>query len=160
MRDTETTYESLSVPATSSSLLRDRRLYLFIIAVFAIKAAAMIGFSYYEVRRAALTMDFGIFYQAWSLISHGKLNPFSTMISLPFYEDHFAIALWPMAILGMLTQSPLVLKAIQDLLNVGADLLAAFWTLDIVRGWPSLSTRAALALLVAAMLSLALNPWT
>lgn len=117
------------------------------------------GFSYYEVFHGALQGDFAIFYQAWYLIAHGHLNPFSTMVGQPFWKDHLATAMWPLATLGLISQSPMVLKVVQDLASAGADLIGALWMLDLVRAEKRkpLTSRVVLAAGIAA---LALNPWT
>jgi hypothetical protein len=139
--------------------LAGRRLILVIGALFAAKAIALFAFSCYEVAHGALGADFAIFYQAWTLIARGDFNPDSTVTGQPFWKDHLAIAMWPLALGGLVTRSPLFLKAVQDAASAGADFIGALWTVDILRS-AGLRRRTAWALLVAATVSLLFNPWT
>ena len=139
--------------------LASRRLIVAIGALFAAKAIALFAFSCYEVAHGALSFDFAIFFQAWTLIARGELNPYSTIIGQPFWKDHVATAMWPLAIGGLVTRSPLFLKAVQDIASASADFIGALWTLDILRS-ANVRPRTAWALLIAALASLVLNPWT
>ena len=142
------------------AVLASRRLIVLICAIFGIKALAMIGFSYYEFVHGALNSDFAIFYQAWSLIAGGNLNPYSTMVGQFFYKDHFSILMWPLAVLGVLFRSPMTLKVVQDVAAAAADLIGALWIVDILRRESNVSLSAGLAMLITGIVCLFINPWT
>jgi hypothetical protein len=145
--------------AEAAPFLRSRWIVPVVAAIFALKAAALISFSAYEVKFDALNSDFAIFYQCWSLLVHGNLNPFSTMVAQPFWKDHFATAMWPVGLFGLISHSQMVLKLIQDFASAGADYVGALWTLAILRR-TGVRTVVAAVLLASAIVSLLMNPWT
>ncbi len=131
-----------------------RLLFAGCIAQFALLASLSI----YEVTHAALTWDFAVYYQAFWLIAHGDLQPFSSMGRIPFAQVHANFLMWPLALLGTLSAQPLTLKLVQDAATSSASLIALLWSGEI------LAERVANAghrrlILTGVLLTLVLNPW-
>lgn len=80
-----------------------------------------------------LGMDFAIFYQAWHQIGAGNLSPFSTITHYPYWQSHFELIMWPLALIGLVFPSGLTLLVLQDLAIVGAEAIALWWVFDVVR---------------------------
>jgi predicted membrane protein DUF2079 len=105
-----------------------------------------------------LSLDFAIFHQAYHQIGAGDLNPKLTLFGYRFWQSHFELIMWPVALLGRLHRNDgLSLLYLQDLAHVAAEAVVIAWvwteTRKTERGWPVLVTvPIALVLLVA-------NPW-
>ena len=122
--------------------------------------AALCGLSTLIDRRFALTEDFAHYFQAWTLIGRGNLNPFSTSHSFAFLSDHAAVLMWPLALLSRLSGSSLTLLFVQAGATAGASAVAFTWALELLgRTSPNPHVpRRALAWLAVALL--VANPWT
>ena len=126
-------------------------------AILGLQLALALAWSTVQYDRFALTFDFTIFHQAWYLIAHGDLNPWSTMKLSYFWQDHSEFIMWPLALLYWVWPHGVVLLWIQDIAVVGAEAVAFTW---LVRTGPAVPARpdahgspaAGLVLLVA-------NPW-
>ncbi len=115
---------------------------------------------------SALSVDFGIYHQAIFEISHGRLDPVNTLLATgathygsPFWRDHFELVTWPLALLGGVFPSSMVLLVIQDLCTAGAVAVAYLWGLDILRERWRGSQRGAAWIAVLLLVSLLVNPW-
>jgi hypothetical protein len=107
--------------------------------------------------RFALTFDFSIFQQAWYLIAHGNLNPWSTIKLSYFWQDHSEFIMWPLALLYWVWPHGVVLLWIQDIAVIGAEAVAFTWLCELAQRYrPGADAKwiasAGLVLLVA-------NPW-
>lgn len=78
----------------------------------------------------AVSQDFAIFFQAWSLIGSGDLSPYSTIIDEQYWRSHFEILMWPLAILNLVFPSGVTLLVVQVLATVGAEAIAVLWVLE------------------------------
>jgi hypothetical protein len=125
----------------------------------AAKAAALCAFSIAEVRQRSLTTDFAIFYQAVYLISHGTLDPYSTVTNYPFVADHFALGMWLLAPLVGVWHSPLALKFAGDAFILAGDATALVWICRLLADRPSPNPRVAGVLLALGIVATVLNPW-
>ncbi len=86
-------------------------------------------YSAYLYRRFDLTDDFATYSQAWWLIGHGHLNPVDT-IQTPtyqFWQSHFELAMWPIALLGRLWPHSIQLLWLQDAALVATEWIAMAW---------------------------------
>lgn len=82
----------------------------------------------------SLTYDFAAYNQAWFLIAHGKLYPYSTILSIPFWHNDGEILLYYLlAPLYWIFHSTLVLPWAQILSVVGAEAVAFTWLCDLAR---------------------------
>ncbi|HEX4245868.1 MAG TPA: DUF2079 domain-containing protein [Acidimicrobiales bacterium] len=77
-----------------------------------------------------VTNDFALYSQAWYLIAHGHLNPYSTVDQIPFWRNHFELIMWPMSLTYWLHSSPVDLKWLQELASVASEAVAFRWVLD------------------------------
>lgn len=92
----------------------------------------MLAFSEVEYRRFCLTKDFATYSQAWWAISHGHLDPTSTVLGLPFWRNNAELVLWPLSLLHLLDPHPLVLLWVQDLCVVATEAVALTWVSRVV----------------------------
>lgn len=86
-----------------------------------------------EWHRRALSYDFGVYAQAWWLIGHGHLDPYSSLLGAPFLHNNFELLMWPLALLVPLSGSPLTLLVVQDLALVGTSLVALHWLYEHIQ---------------------------
>ena len=86
-----------------------------------------LGVSTFRFHRFDLYTDFGTYAQAFSVIAHGHLDPFDTFQTYPFWQNHFELAMWPIALLGSIWPHPIVLLWLQDLAVVATELIALLW---------------------------------
>jgi uncharacterized membrane protein len=103
----------------------------------------LVGLSVVEWRRYALTYDFAVYAQAWSLLGAGHLYPVPSVFGHAFLANNFELVLWPLGLLHLVSSSMFVLLVVQDLGLVAANLLALRWALEelelrrtgVVDGW-------------------------
>ncbi len=96
-----------------------RRLRQIGLALICLQFLAFCIWSAILVHRVALTHDFITYEQAFFLISHGHLDPFSSSLGYPFWQDHGSFLLWPLAFLNWLWPHPVTLLWLQDAAAVG-----------------------------------------
>jgi hypothetical protein len=142
--------------ASSAAFIWARRIGY---GVLGLQFVGLALFSLVIYQRFALTHDYASYNQAWYLIAHGDLNPFSTALGFPFWRNNGEFLMWPLALIGVPFGNGVVLLWIQDAAIVGAEAVALAWVCDLVRRptWnkqfpPWLAVSTALVLLVA-------NPW-
>lgn len=97
------------------------------VALLSLQALAMMAWSTVLWQRFALTYDYSVYHQAWWLISHGQLSPFSTVLHLPFWQNNFELMMWPLALIGLVFPHGPTLLWVQDLCVVGAEMVAWRW---------------------------------
>lgn len=127
------------------------------IALLLVQGLAMLGWSTLLWQRFALTSDYSIYHQAWWLIAHGHLDPFSTLLrGLPFWQNNFELFMWPLALIGVVWSHGPVLLWLQDVCLVGAEVVAWRWMGEVTTSRLGRDGRllagTGLALLLA-------NPW-
>jgi hypothetical protein len=125
--------------------------------ILGLQLALALAWSTVQYDRFALTFDFTIFHQAWYLIAHGDLNPWSTIKLSYFWQDHSELIMWPLALLYWVWPHSVVLLWAQDIAVVGAEAVAFTWLGELAeRRRPGTEAQwfawAGLILLVA-------NPW-
>lgn len=127
------------------------------VGVFAVQFVAMAAFSQVQASRGALTHDFAVYWQAFFLIAHGHMDPYSTVMGMPFVDNHFEIYFWAISWLYYLWPHPVILLWIQDLGAAGMSLTAYLWSLDFIERSAGAWKRW-LGPITAAVIT-ALNPW-
>ncbi len=157
-------HRPLDLPEPMSAL---RRVWLVGAGLFGLQFIALVLWSWHLWTRFALTNDMATFGQAFSQIGTGHLNPYETTFpyyyphwGYPFYQSHFEVLMWPLALLYTLTHSLFTLLVVQDLALAAAGAGALRWGIDVLESrWP---TRRRGASIVAAglILLLLVNPWT
>jgi len=136
-------------------------------------ALGLFAYSVHIYRRFDLTTDFAISNQAWTLIAHGHLDPYSTLnpynyphYGYPFWKDHFELIMWPLALLWFLYPHSIDLLFVQDVGLAGSTLVAFLFLVDLLdRRWASRprtagASRVPVALAAGGLVALLINPWT
>ena len=138
-----------------------RRLRRIGLALIGIQFLALCVWSSVLVHRFALTNDYVTYEQAFYLIAHGHLDPFSTSIGHPFWQDHGSFLLWPLAFLDWLWPHPATLMWLQDAAAAGAEAVAFLWVCDLasIRVTKTPDHRAVWACVCLALILLVINPW-
>ncbi len=132
--------------------------------------AWLLAFSAVQYRRGGLTFDFSVWNQARWLISHGHLDPYSTVMSMPFWQVDGNWLMWPLALGTVLPPHGLWLLWVQDLAVFGSAWIVVSWILRAAGAqrsrhaprlldgpWRSSIPAGLLALLAAVLLCA--NPW-
>ena len=96
-------------------------------AALVLELGLFLGVSTFRYHRFDLYTDFGTYAQAFSVVAHGNLDPFDTFQTYPFWQNHFELAMWPIALLGSVWPHPIVLLWLQDLAVVATELIALLW---------------------------------
>ncbi|MCI0183407.1 DUF2079 domain-containing protein [Sulfoacidibacillus ferrooxidans] len=112
--------------------LYKRSLFDYIVsAIIIIQSILLISFSFKQFCRFNLTHDFSIFSQAYYLIGHGDFNPFDTLQGFPYYQNHFELIMWPIAILFSPFNSSFILLIIQDISIILSEIVILVWVKQI-----------------------------
>ena len=90
--------------------------------------------------------DFGVFYQAATLLAHGHWNPYISIWGityypnwgLPFIANHMEILMWPLALVIRAFPSGFALLVIEALSLASTQFLISHWITKLI--WPSLLT--------------------
>jgi hypothetical protein len=96
-------------------------------AVLGLQFVGFIVWSTIQYQRFAVTYDFSMFHQAWYLIAHGELDPYSTIKYQPFWQDHSEFLVWPLALLYWIYPQGVMLLWVQDACVVLAELMVFTW---------------------------------
>jgi len=129
----ETTSASAAPPVSVwRERLRQRRFWwrLGVVLVVA-QFAFLVAFKVAEYRSFALSWDYSINYQAWHLIGHWDLDPYSTVLRLPFWQNDGEFLMWPLALFGLLSGSGVLFVVLQQLAALATSLVALDWALDL-----------------------------
>jgi hypothetical protein len=109
---------------------RARALAVAAAAVLLGQLVLLVERSWAQWSAGALSLDFAIFHQAWSQIAAGDLSPWVSVGDYPYWQSHFEVMMWPLALLGIVFPSGFTLLVVQDLAIVGAQALAVLWALE------------------------------
>jgi hypothetical protein len=108
------------------------------VVVFGLWLAGLVAFSALVYRHFFLSEDFATYNQAWTLIAHGDLNPFDTVLrrgpgyGVPFVKADFELILWPLALVHLVFPQPVALLCVQDLAVAGCGLVTYLWILELL----------------------------
>lgn len=144
-----------------------RQLWTVGCVLFGLQAVGLMVWSRHLWSRFDLTDDFASFSQAWSLIGSGHLDPYQTTFAynyphygFPFWQSHFEIVMWPLALLHLVWSSPFVLLIVQDLALAGTGLVALRFGLELLQAeWP-VEVSGAPLIGIGLLVVLLANPWT
>ena len=128
--------------------------------LLALQLGAMFLFSWVQYRRYGLTNDFGGYAQAWSLIGHGHLDPYVTVFRVHFLHNNLDLAMYPLALIGRLVDTPVMLSWAQDAAVVATEAVVLAWTRSILEPQRMRLGRLGDASLVVVAGMLAANPWS
>lgn len=127
---------------------------------YAVLGVQLVGFLVWSTilyQRFALTFDFAISHQAWFQLAHGNLDP-AGLESFPFWQDHSAFMMWPLALLYWVWPHSVTLLWVQDFCVVGAEAVALTWLCTLAERRMGGSKDAA-RLAAVGLILLAANPW-
>ena len=129
--------------------------------VLAIQFVVVAAYSAHQFARFDLSTDFATANQAAWLISHGDLNPWSSVHSYPYLNEHLALIMYPVGLLYRTYPHGTLLLWLQDAAGVAAELVAAVWIIEIIERYASSIRRAwiASALVLGAVVIMLANPW-
>jgi hypothetical protein len=124
-----------------------------------LQLAWLIGFSVVEFLHDDLAYDFAIFFQAGWKISHGELDPYSSIKGFPFWQNHGEAMMWLLAPFARIPPYGLWLLIAQDFATVAVGWVLVDWVAQLARSdrWIS-RIPPGIALGATAILFLA-NPW-
>lgn len=132
------------------------RLGRFGVAMLLVQGAAMLWWSTSLWQHFALTYDYSAYHQAWWLIAHGHLNPFSSVFGYSFWRNDLELGIWPLALIGVVFSHGPVMQYAQVGCLITAEIVAWTWMQKSLahrlsgRGKP---------LAIAGLLLLLANPW-
>ncbi len=135
-----------------------RTFWLVCATVLVAQFVGLVVYSAYLYRRFDLTDDFATYAQAWWAIGHGHLDPIDTIQAptYPFWQSHFELAMWPIALIGRVWPHSVQLLWLQDLALVATEWLAMAWVAAICA---ARSGRARTFVALVALAFLVVNPW-
>jgi len=154
--------DSPTPPAASGEDVRDplaaaRR---FGWVLFGLQLVAMLVFSTVEYHRFALTKDFAAYSQALWALSHGHLDPFSTVIGTQFWRNNGEFLMWPLSLPYRIYPHLIALLWLQAVVVVLTGVVTFHWALDVLRvRSPRVPERTAVLLAMAVPVVLVLDPW-
>ena len=122
-----------------------------------LQLAGYLLWSLIEYQHFSLTADFAFYNQAWYLIAHGNIDPYSTVFELKFWQNDAESALYVLAPLYWIFHSGVVLQWIQDIFLAGAELVGFTWLCDLARR--HCAERDAAWVAGLGLLLLIANPW-
>jgi hypothetical protein len=100
-------------------------------AVLLLELTGFLAWSTVLYNRFALTWDFAAYHQAWFLIAHGDLNPYSSVLDMWFWRNHAEFLIWPLALLYWAWPHGITLLWLQDLSVAAAEAVAFTWLCEI-----------------------------
>jgi hypothetical protein len=111
--------------------------------------------------RYALSWDYSLYNQAMYLISHGDLNPYSSTYQLQFWQNNGELIFWALAAIKLVWASLTMLKVIQVLAFVAAQVLALQWISELAASY--VTRRGSLIVanvgIALGLVLLIANPW-
>ena len=144
-----------------------RQLWRVGCVAFFLQGAGLLLWSWHLWSRFDLTSDFATFSQAWAQIGSGHLNPYESTFAYnyphygyPFWQSHFEILMWPLALLRLIWASTFDLLIIQDLVLAGFGLVAFRFGLEYLQAHWSKAVRGAPGVGTGLLVVLLASPWT
>lgn len=128
-------------------------------ALLALQLLTLLAASAYQFSHYEPGFDFATYAQAWWLIGHGRLDPYSTTLAAPFLDNQAQLLLWPLALLEPLFPSGLTLLWLEDAAIVATNALALVWVEHVVDERRTVPARRRTVVRSLALLSVVLSPW-
>lgn len=131
----------------------------WVIVALGAQLALLASLSYFQFSRFDLTFDFAVYNQATWLIRLGSMNPFSSIVGVPFIKNYGQLLVWPLAIIRLINPSSLVLLLVQDFLLVSANFLVCKWTTLIISDSESIEPKRSHRLQILTLIMVLGDPW-
>lgn len=125
--------------------------------ILGLQLIAFLTWSAILYSRFAVTSDIAFYNQAWFLIAHGNLDPYSTIEGVRFWQNDSEFILWVLAPLYWVTRTGLTLSWLQDISIAAAEAVVFTWMCELTRRYCRERDAALLAGL--GLLLLVANPW-
>lgn len=153
-----------SEPSCATASLREANFYRVMrrlaIVVFLLQAIALLAISNYMRAHFALSIDYSIFEQARYLISHGTMDPYTTVSHFFYWQNHGEFIMWPLALISaVLLPNGMFLLALQDLSTAAAGLVAFLWVIDRLSVCRARLQVAIQMIALGTLIILIVNPW-
>lgn len=154
--------EGESIPKRKSWSESLQRVHAYGLVVIFAGFLGLAAWSSFLDRRFSLTVDYSFYSQAWFLIAHGHLNPYSTTFPTSFWHNAFELVMWPLAVLWFIWPHSVTLLWTQDAATAGCEAIVFVWMCEVTARltrdrnlgiWSIAFPLTGLFLLVA-------NPWT
>lgn len=130
------------------------------LGAFLMQAIVLLSISEYMRSHFALSIDYSIFEQARYLISHGTIDPYTSISHFYYWQNHGEFIMWPLALLSaVFLPNGMFLLALQDISTAAAGLVALMWVVDRITLPSDRVTRPLRAIIVGTLLILLANPW-
>ena len=129
-------------------------------SVLGIQAIVLFSLSLWLDTHFDLTKDFALFYQGWFLIANGHINPYLSLISLYYWQNHLEWIMWPLSLLYFIYPHALTLLVAQDLAIIGSEVAAIGLMRDLIRHQRGSESGSWWWLQWLGLLMIVLNPWT
>lgn len=104
------------------------------VVLLAAQFVALCTWSAFLFSRFSITNDGALNLQGMYLISHGHLDPYSTIGRFPLWKDHFTLAWWPISLLDLVWPHQLLIMWLQDAGTVAGEAVAFAWMYRAVTG--------------------------
>jgi hypothetical protein len=102
------------------------------VVVALLQLVVLVVLTLHEWRSYELTLDFANSYQAFWLLGHGHLDPFSTIYRASYFHNEGGFALWPLALLWPLTHSSFTLVAVSDVAIAACTMIGGIFAAEVV----------------------------
>jgi uncharacterized membrane protein len=144
--------------ATWSPVVRNRLTFLGV-AVISLWMVVLLEISTAIYHHMYLSADYASYYQAWSLIGSGHLNPLDTiwLNHVPFVRNDLELIIWPLSLLHLVVPQGFVLLAVQDIAIAASSLIIYKWILEFLER-SRVSPKVALGIAVGVLLVIVSNP--
>jgi hypothetical protein len=109
-----------------------RRIRIWGLALLVLQLLFLLVWSDVLYRHFALTGDFSVYSQAWYLIAHGHLDPYSSWLGLPFIRNDLELALWLLAPLWYIWPHSVTLLWAQDMAIVLSEGVVMTWMCELL----------------------------
>jgi hypothetical protein len=155
--------EPLAAPPRAEWPIALRRARLWGLAALAVQFIVLCWWGGLLAHRYALTWDFAVYTQPMHLITGGDLNPYSTLLSEPFWKNSVELIIWPLSLIRAAVPNLVTLKVLQTIAMVAAEAVALGWICDIAavrakRGGAT-AGRGPVLLIALGTLLLVADPW-
>ena len=129
------------------------------IAVICLWLAVLVLISSAVFRHMYLSADYASYFQAWSLIGSGHLNPLDTvwLNHVPFVKNDFELVIWPLSVLHVVDPRGMILLLVQDIAIAATGLIVYKWIIEYLERTET-SPRVALGIAVGVLLVIVSNP--
>lgn len=108
-----------------------RYTWVFGLSILAIGVIGLAAWSDILASHFDLTYDYTFYGQAWYLISHGNLNPTSSLSAMPVWKNAAELVLWPLSLFWYIWPHPQTLLWVQDVATGACEAVLFRWLCEL-----------------------------